>query len=272
MNTPNQRKGFTFYRSFAEAIELLPDAEQLVAYKIIMAYSLDGIEPKVEELPLFVKMLWTAFKPNLDADRRRYENGTKGGCPKGAAKPSMIGNQNAKKQNKTETKPNQNQNETETKPNQNQNKSNVNVNANVNVNEKENVNENVEGEVALPPMGVKFTPPSLMDIRDYIHKMGYEDIDAQRFADYYASVGWRVGGSPMQDWKAALRRWHSQPKPLQTNNLKTKTNEPKHTTPSTQCAPRLFRNLADDDYLCDAPATIPKALAHNSRASREITN
>ena len=151
MNTPNQRKGFTFYRSFAEAIELLPDAEQLVAYKIIMAYSLDGIEPEVEELPLFVKMLWTAFKPNLDADRRRYENGTKGGCPKGAAKPSMIGNQNAKKQNKTETK-----------PNQNQNKSNVNVNANVNVNEKENVNENVEGEVALPPMGVKFTPPSLI--------------------------------------------------------------------------------------------------------------
>ena len=162
MNTPNQRKGFTFYRSFAEAIGLLPDAEQLVAYKIIMAYSLDGIEPEMEELPLFVQMLWTAFKPNLDADRRRYENGTKGGCPKGATKPSMIGNQNAKKQNKTETKPNQNQNETETKPNQNQNKSNVNVNANVNVNEKENVNENVEGEVALPPMGVKFTPPSLI--------------------------------------------------------------------------------------------------------------
>ena len=160
MNTPNQRKGFTFYRSFAEAIGLLPDAEQLVAYKIIMAYSLDGIEPEMEELPLFVQMLWTAFKPNLDADRRRYENGTKGGCPKGAAKPSMIGNQNAKKQNKTKTKPNQNQNETETKPNQNQNKSNVN--ANVNVNEKENVNENVEGEVALPPKGVKFTPPSLI--------------------------------------------------------------------------------------------------------------
>ena len=151
MNTPDQRKGFTFYRSFAEAIELLPDAEQLVAYKIIMAYSLDGIEPNEEELSLYAQMLWEVILPNLDADRRRYENGTKGGCPKGAAKPSMIGNQNAKKQNKTETK-----------PNQNQNKSNVNVNANVNVNEKENVNENVEGEVALPPMGVKFTPPSLI--------------------------------------------------------------------------------------------------------------
>ncbi len=259
MNTPNQRKGFTFYRSFAEAIGLLPDAEQLIAYKIIMAYSLDGIEPEVEELPLFVQMLWTAFKPNLDADRRRYENGTKGGCPKGTTKPSMIGNQNAKKQNKIQTKPNQNQNES-------------NVNANVNVNEKENVNENVEREVAEPPLGVKFTPPSLMEIRDYIHKKGYEDIDAQRFADYYASVGWRVGGSPMHDWKAALRRWHSQPKPLQTNNLKPKQNEPKHPTPSPQCAPRLFRNLTDDEYLADAPPTIPKAPAHNPRAGREITN
>ena len=164
MNTPNQRNGFTFYRSFVNAIRKLPDADKLAVYEAIADYSLDGIEPNEEELSLYAQMLWEVILPNLDADRRRYENGTKGGCPKGAAKPSMIGNQNAKKQNKTETKPNQNQNqnETETKPNQNQNKSNVNVNANVNVNEKENVNENVEGEVALPPMGVKFTPPSLI--------------------------------------------------------------------------------------------------------------
>ena len=164
MNTPDQRKGFTFYRSFVNAIRKLPDADKLAVYEAIADYSLDGIEPNEEELSLYAQMLWEVILPNLDADRRRYENGTKGGCPKGATKPSMIGNQNAKKQNKTETKPNQNQNETETKPNQNQNKSNVNVNvnANVNVNEKENVNENVEGEVAMPPMGVKFTPPSLI--------------------------------------------------------------------------------------------------------------
>ena len=149
MNTPDQRKGFTFYRSFVNAIRKLPDADKLAVYEAIADYSLDGVEPNEEELSLYAQMLWEVILPNLDADRRRYENGTKGGCPKGAAKPSMIGNQNAKKQNKTETKPNQNQNKS-------------NVNANVNVNEKENVNENVEGEVAMPPKGVKFTPPSLI--------------------------------------------------------------------------------------------------------------
>jgi hypothetical protein len=29
----------------------------------------------------------------------------------------------------------------------------------------------------------------------------------ERFADYYTANGWRVGRSPMRDWKAAFRNW-----------------------------------------------------------------
>jgi hypothetical protein len=32
---------------------------------------------------------------------------------------------------------------------------------------------------------------------------------AQRFVDYYESVGWKVGKNPMKDWKAAVRTWIS---------------------------------------------------------------
>ncbi len=31
--------------------------------------------------------------------------------------------------------------------------------------------------------------------------------DAERFCDYYASNGWRVGKSAMKDWKATVRGW-----------------------------------------------------------------
>lgn len=31
--------------------------------------------------------------------------------------------------------------------------------------------------------------------------------DAERFVDFYASKGWKVGKSPMKDWQAAVRSW-----------------------------------------------------------------
>ena len=237
--TPSERKGFTFYRSFAESISLLPDSDKLVIYEAITRYALDGVEPDVEAFSPFAQLLWTALKPNFEADRRRYENGTRGGAPKG--------NSNASKQ------PKNNQETTEKQPKNNQETSNVNENVNVKVNEKEKENVKGEGVVATAPhQGVRFTPPSLKEIRDYISERGYKDIDPRRFADYYASTGWRVGNSPMHDWRAALRRWHNDNKQT-TNNLKeTKYYGSKTTSADNGCAPRLFRNLGDDDYLGDA--------------------
>lgn len=31
--------------------------------------------------------------------------------------------------------------------------------------------------------------------------------DAERFVDFYASKGWKIGRSPMKDWQAAVRSW-----------------------------------------------------------------
>lgn len=52
----------------------------------------------------------------------------------------------------------------------------------------------------------RFTPPTVDDVNAYCRERGIE-IDAQRFVDFYASKGWRVGSSPMKDWKAAVRNW-----------------------------------------------------------------
>lgn len=32
-------------------------------------------------------------------------------------------------------------------------------------------------------------------------------LDPDSFFDYYSANGWRIGGNPMRDWQAALRRW-----------------------------------------------------------------
>ena len=52
----------------------------------------------------------------------------------------------------------------------------------------------------------RFTPPSVEDVAAYCRERGNK-IDAQTFVDFYSSKGWKVGNSPMKDWKASVRTW-----------------------------------------------------------------
>ncbi len=63
-----------------------------------------------------------------------------------------------------------------------------------------------EGERAPACAHNRFTPPTKEEVQAYCTERGNR-VDAQRFTDFYASKGWRVGKSPMKDWKAAVRRW-----------------------------------------------------------------
>lgn len=51
-----------------------------------------------------------------------------------------------------------------------------------------------------------FKKPSVDEVAQYCADNGL-DVDAQRFVDFYASKGWKVGSSPMKDWHAAARNW-----------------------------------------------------------------
>lgn len=51
-----------------------------------------------------------------------------------------------------------------------------------------------------------FVPPSRDEVEAYAREIDYH-IDADRFLAYYAGNGWRMGGNPMRDWRAALRLW-----------------------------------------------------------------
>ena len=52
----------------------------------------------------------------------------------------------------------------------------------------------------------RFTPPSVEDVSQYCKERG-NNVNAERFVDYYTANGWKVGKNPMKDWKAAVRTW-----------------------------------------------------------------
>lgn len=52
----------------------------------------------------------------------------------------------------------------------------------------------------------RFTPPTLDEVQAYCSER-HNNVDPQRFIDYYESNGWRVGRNAMKDWKAAVRSW-----------------------------------------------------------------
>ena len=52
----------------------------------------------------------------------------------------------------------------------------------------------------------RFTPPSVEDVRTYCIERG-NNIDPDKFVDYYTGNGWMVGRNKMKDWKATVRSW-----------------------------------------------------------------
>ena len=184
------RQSFLLYRSFAEVMAELPDAEAGKLYKAIAAYALDGEEP---ELSGYLAGYFRLIKPQLDANNNRYKNGLKGGRPK----KETTGNKEEKPvetaeetDGNEEEKPKENQNETTPQPNENEN---------------ENENENNKGSGAKSPRS-RFKAPTREEVKQYAAENKLT-LNVDNFMDYYESNGWKVGKNPMKDWKATARRW-----------------------------------------------------------------
>ena len=52
----------------------------------------------------------------------------------------------------------------------------------------------------------RFIKPTLEEILAYCKEQNYS-VTPQAFFDFYESKGWKVGNTPMKDWKAAVRNW-----------------------------------------------------------------
>jgi len=74
MSHQNKKDSLIFYRSFFEAINDLPDKNQLIIYKAISDYALNFEEPQLTGLS---KAIFTLIKPYLDGTFKSNEKGDK---------------------------------------------------------------------------------------------------------------------------------------------------------------------------------------------------
>ena len=142
-------------------------------FLLMLRYARDGEEPTdFEGNEVFI---WPTAKRDIDMAAERNEicrqNGLRGGRPKS-------------KENQTE--PN------ETKENQT---------------EAEKKRKETKGnEKERKDSGGRFTPPTIEDVRAYCLERR-NNVNPERFIDFYASKGWKVGNQPMKDWRACVRTW-----------------------------------------------------------------
>lgn len=142
------------------------------------------------------RYLFPAFKRQIDRAReisgKRSDAGALGG------KQSQANGNKAKQAEAKSSKPKQ----TEANRSKTANKEEEEYKE-----DKENDNNNgVSGAKAPQAPARRFTPPTVDDVRLYCQERGNQ-VDPQRFVDFYASKGWKVGNQTMKDWQACVRTW-----------------------------------------------------------------
>lgn len=183
------------WTSFREVIAPLNDSEKGRLFDAMLTYAETGKEPS--DFKGNERFLWPAAKQDIDrtaqkADQLR-KNGSAGGLQK-ARNQSMANYSNGKQNVANDSKSYQ----SETNDSYKEKKSNSNI-------KKDNIKET-------PLTGSKekaqsrFSPPTVDEVRAYCQERG-NSVNPERFVDFYAAKGWRVGNQPMKDWKACVRTW-----------------------------------------------------------------
>lgn len=98
------------------------------------------------------------------------------------------------------------------------------MHANVPVIQSESESESYSESYSLEAHASKrFSEPTVEEVSAYCRERG-NNIDPQRFVDYYTSNGWMVGRNKMKDWKAAVRTWEKQEYSTGSKNSEKSTN------------------------------------------------
>ena len=82
--------------------------------------------------------------------------------------------------------------------NKQQTNNNIIIKNNKNNKYKESISKDIPKKV--------FKKPSIEEIQKYCNERN-NNVDADRFHNFYESKGWMVGKNKMKDWKAAVRTW-----------------------------------------------------------------
>ena len=87
----------------------------------------------------------------------------------------------------------------------------------------------------------RFTPPTVSEVKQYCLERNNQ-VDPERFFNFYESKGWMIGKNKMKDWKAAVRTWEKDMQPV------SRAPDQKPRTPTNrfhQCPQRAY---TEQDY------------------------
>jgi len=200
MTNQNKRKSFIIHKDSLVILDEMSNEQAGIFIKSIKFYQEKGYLP---ELDFGLKMATTPFINQFQRDEEIYkktcearkEAGSLGGKQKVAnasksyQKVAKVADNDSKSESESESE-NKNENKSEIKNNSDKTK--------------------------------KFIKPNIQEIKDYCFERK-NNVDVNKFFNYYEANGWKVGKNAMKDWKACVRTWEGN-----NFNSNSKTNdEPK---------------------------------------------
>ena len=221
---------FQYYETFETIVQKFSSVEEQNAMRTkIINYGLFGLEP--EELSIKEDMVWDIVKDLIDDQKHRREVNTSNRKSKKQTETneneieeteSGFIEENEEKSPSTSEKEIKSPFQEKTTENEkNEEKSRFSTekeikspSAELNRNELNRI-EMKRSEMECTPSPAKpeegphskhFVKPTLDEIKNYCLERN-NGINPERFLDYYEAKGWKVGNSPMKDWKAAVRTW-----------------------------------------------------------------
>ena len=220
------KKGFVFYKSWADAAQYISDpAERVSFYEAIIDYAANGIEPS--DLSAMAGMAFILVKPQIDANNSKSAGGRKGGRPEKPMvsacdeieKPMVIDEHETKKpmviDNCETEKPMVIENDETEKPSFKDKEKEKDK-----VKDKEKDKRGiVKGEAHSASMrelkhNKAFNPPTLDEVRRYCSERG-SNVDPDKFFEYFDTGGWKdARGQPVRNWKQKLLTWEKFDKPM----------------------------------------------------------
>lgn len=170
------KPGMILYREELSMLLIMQPEEQAEAIRLLAKRFLLGEEPETDNY--HVDLFLQIAIPKQEADEKGYEAKVNGASKGGKVTQGKVKHTSSIPQaylNKQEQEPEQEQ---EPKPKHSNGETRTRV----------------------------FQPPTVEEVAEYCQTRG-NGISAEQFVDHYSANGWRVGRSPMKDWKAAVRNW-----------------------------------------------------------------
>ena len=194
-----ERKSFIMYKSWAPLIEAMNDREAGMLFKAIFDYQLTGEEPPrgCSFFPMF-----NLFKATFEKDLASY------------METCETNKRIAAERERKKTKHNE--------PLRSVTNRNEPLRS---ATDNDNDIDNDSNKRDIGKRARAFQPPDVNEVRSYCQERN-NNVDPERFVDFYTAKGWFVGKNKMKDWRAAVRSWEKEENARSGTTKKREHNYP----------------------------------------------